>query len=413
MPDVALYCQVHQPYRLRRFRLFDIGAGSDWFDGAGNESILRRVAEKCYLPANRLLLQLIHETDGAFRVALSLSGTVLEQLARWAPEALESFVRLAETGRVEFLGETYHHSLAALADPAEFRTQVRLHQDAVARHLGVVPRVFRNTELIYHDELAPTVRAMGFRAVLVEGAPQVLGWQSPNYVYRAAGTPTLRLLPRNHRLSDDIGFRFSNRAWDGWPLTADKHAAWIAESPGDSVQLFMDYETFGEHQWQDTGIFDFLRHWPRACLDRGLAFRLPSELAAREPAGTLSFPHPTSWADEDRGVTAWLGNAMQQAAHERLYRLREAVRDTGDADLLARWRRLTTSDHLYYMCTKWFNDGDVHKYFSPYATPYDAFVTFMNVCQDLEQAAADAAPSVALTLPYGRPELVAEMACVA
>jgi alpha-amylase len=385
MPDVCLYFQVHQPFRLRRFRVFDIGTGSEPFADDENRRILCRVAEKCYRPANALLTELIRRSDGRFRLALSLSGVLLDQLATWTPETLESFQALVATGGVELLGETYHHSLAGLASPAEFEAQVGLHQAAIRRWFGREPVVFRNTELIYADPLAPVIASLGFGAVLVEGADRVLGWRSPNHVYAAAAAPRLRLLPRNYRLSDDVGFRFSSREWDGWPLTADRWAEWISAGGGDSVHVFCDYETFGEHQWPETGIFDFLAHVPDAFARRNLRLALPGDLARREPVGTLDFPSPTSWADVERDTTAWLGNGLQQAAHARLYRMRDAVLAGGDPVLVERWRRLTTSDHLYYMCTKWFADGDVHKYFSPYETPYDAFVTFMNVLQDLEQ----------------------------
>lgn len=385
MPDVAIYCQVHQPYRLRRLRVFDIGRGHDYFDEAANRSIVQRVAAKCYRPANRLLTDLIRRSDGQFRIALSLSGVLLEQLAAYDPEALASFRELVATGGVELLGETYYHSLSALADPVEFRAQVRLHARILEREFGARPQVFRNTELIYGDALAPLIADMGFRAALVEGADRVLGWRSPNYVYEAATAPGLRLLPRNYRLSDDVAFRFSERSWSEWPLTVDKYADWVAASGGDSVHLFIDYETLGEHQWRETGIFDFVRHLPEGLAQRGIRSVHPSTLASRPPVGTLSFPTPTSWADLERDVSAWLGNGLQSAAQRRLYRLGTAVRACYDRDILERWRRLTTSDHLYYMATKWAADGDVHTYFSPYDTPYDAFIAFMNVMQDLEQ----------------------------
>lgn len=388
MPDVVLYAQVHQPYRLTRFRVFDIGNGGHWFDDEGNRTIVRRVAQKCYLPTNRLLAELIRRSDGRFRIALSLSGVLIEQLEAEAPEALESFQELVATGCVEVLGETYHHSLSALAHEAEFEAQVRLHRQTVARVFGVCPRVFRNTELVYSDSLAPVIERLGFRGVLVEGADQILGWRSPNYVYAAESAPDLRILPRNYRLSDDVGFRFGARGWSEWPLTADKYAGWIAASGGDSAHLFMDYETFGEHQWEETGIFAFLKALPEELERRGIRTLTPSETLDRDPVARLSFPRPTSWADTERDVSAWLGNRLQQAAHERLYRLRPGVLATRDEDLIGRWRRLTTSDHVYYMSTKDWDDGGVHAYFSPFETPYDAFVAYMNVLQDLEQRAA-------------------------
>ncbi len=386
MRDVCIYFQVHQPHRLRRFRLFDIGTGTDYFDRELNRQLLRRVSDKCYLPANRLLAQLIEESEGRLRIALSLSGTLIEQLVESAPDALASFQELVGTGAVELLAETQFHSLAGLTDLEEFDAQVRLHQKTIERYFGQRPTVFRNTELIFSDALAPRIAMLGFRAALVEGADHVLGWRSPNHVYESERVPGLKLLPRNYTLSDDVGFRFSNREWDGWPLTADRYAAWIARSEGDCVNLFLDYETFGEHQWDETGIFDFIRRLPSACGERGLGFVHPSELAERAPVAALSFPTPTSWADVDRGVTAWLGNRLQESMHRRLYRLRDPVARAGDPERLDAWRRLTTSDHMYYMCTKWFADGDVHKYFSPYETPYDAFIAYANVLQDLEQS---------------------------
>jgi alpha-amylase len=392
MPDICFYFQVHQPYRLRRYRVFDIGTGTGYFDDEANRDILRRVADKCYIPTNRLLADAIRSSGGRFRVAMSLSGVVLDQLEAEAPDALASFQDLVATGGVELLGETFHHSLAALRDPEEFRAQVELHRAAIARHFGVRPRVFRNTELIYDDAIAPMVARMGYAAMLVEGAERVLGWRSPNHVYESASTPGLRLLPRNYRITDDVGFRFSNRDWDGWPLTADTWTDWIARSAEPSVHVFMDYETFGEHQWAETGIFEFLEALPGALAARGIACVQPSDLAARAPVGTLSFPVATSWADLERDTSAWLGNRMQLAAFDRLYRLGREVKALGDPVRLERWRRLTTSDHCYYMCTKWFADGDVHRYFNPHESPYDAFVAFMNACTDLERSCAGERP---------------------
>ena len=388
MPDICFHFQVHQPYRLRRYRVFDIGTGTPYFDDAANRTILRRVADKCYLPTNRLLTETIRSSNGRFRIAMSLSGVLLDQLEADAPDALASFQELVATGGVELLGETFYHSLSALRDPEEFRAQVELHRAAIDRHFGCRPTVFRNTELIYDDAIGTMVARLGFSAMLVEGAERVLGWRSPNYVYEAASAPGLRLLPRNYRITDDVGFRFSNREWDGWPLTADRWTDWIARAAESSVHVFMDYETFGEHQWAETGIFDFLRQLPEALARRDVACVQPSELAARPAVDTLSFPTATSWADEERDTSAWLGNRMQRAAFDRLYRLGREVRALGDPARLEAWRRLTTSDHCYYMCTKWFADGDVHKYFSPHETPYDAFVAFMNALTDLERSCA-------------------------
>ena len=391
MPDLCLYCQIHQPYRLRHYRVFDIGTDAGYFDDEANRTILRRVAEKCYLPASRLLREMIERSGGRFRLALSLSGTLMDQLEADAPEVLESFQALVATGGVELLGETFYHSLASLADPAEFHVQVELHRRAIQRHFGRRPEVFRNTELIYADDIAPSVAAMGFKGMLVEGADRVLGPRSPNHVYQATSAPHLRLIPRNYRLSDDVGFRFSNRGWDHWPLTVDKWADWIAHSAEPSVHVFVDFETFGEHQWAETGIFEFLRRLPEALDRRDIACVHPSTIASRQPAGALSFPTATSWADVERDTSAWLGNRMQRAAHQRLYGLADRIGAQGDPWLLEAWRRLSTSDHCCCMCTKWFADGDVHKYFNPHESPYDAFVAFVNVLTDLERR-CDALP---------------------
>ena len=390
MPDICLYFQVHQPYRLRRYRVFDIGSGAGYFDAAANRAILRRVADKCYLPATRQLQEAVARSDGGFRFALSLSGVLLEQLAADAPDALEAFQRLVASGAVELLGETSHHSLAALYEPEEFAAQVALHRRAVLRHFGVRPAVFRNTELLYDDAIASQVARLGFRGMLLEGTDGVLGWRSPNYVYAAASAPGLRLLPRNYRLSDDVGFRFSDRRWEGWPLTADRWVEWVARSAESSVQVYLDFETFGEHHWSDTGIFEFLRHLPDALARRGVACRTPGELAAREASGTLSVPVTTSWADAERDTSAWLGNRLQRAAFERHARLGGPVREASDPDRLESWRRLGTSDHFYYMSTKRLSDGEVHAYFSPYESPYDAYITYMNALTDLERQCAAA-----------------------
>jgi alpha-amylase len=389
MTDVVFYFQVHQPFRLRRYTFFDIGQRQDYFDDAENERILRRVAEKCYLPMNAVLAELIDRHGDAFRCAFSISGTAIEQMQHWAPEVLESFQALARTGCVEFLAETSQHSLACLYDPVEFEAQVRVQAAKIEELFGQRPTTFRNTELVISNDVARMAERLGYRALLGEGADHLLGWRSAQHVYRAEGSERIKLLLRSYRLADDIAFRFSNRGWSEWPLTADRWATWLHAVPerADVIGLFMDYETFGEHQWADTGIFDFMRHLPEAVL-RSPRFRFatPAEAAAaHDPVGRLDIPWPVSWADTERDLTAWLGNPMQHAAAEALYGLGNLARSVGEAhpDLLAAWRRLTTSDHLYYMCSKWFADGDVHKYFSPYDSPHDAFIAFMNVLDDL------------------------------
>jgi alpha-amylase len=392
MTSLVFYFQVHQPHRLRRYSFFDIGGPSGYFDEDENRRILRRVAEKSYLPMNALLLEQIERHEGRFRVSFSISSTALDQVEAWSPETLESFRRLLDTDCVELLGETSHHSLAFLGDPTEFEEQIRLHRARLEALFGVTPRVFRNTELICDQNLARTAERLGFRGILCEGAEHLLGWRSPHRVYRPEGCERLKMLMRSYRFSDDIAFRFSNRAWEEYPLTAPKFARWVHALPPEEtvVGLFMDYETFGEHQWEETGIFDFMAHLPAAIgKDARFRFETPSEVLEREPpVARLPVPRPVSWADQERDLTAWLGNAMQRDAHQALYALARPARAAGRAghsELLETWRRLTTSDHFYYMCVKWFSDGDVHKYFSPYPSPHDAFITFMNVVDDLRR----------------------------
>jgi alpha-amylase len=388
MRSIVFYFQVHQPFRLRRYTFFDVGRSDAYFDDEANSQIVRRVAEKCYRPMNELLLRAIDETGGAFRCAFSVSGTALEQMARWAPEALESFRRLAATGAVEFLAETSHHSLAALFDWEEFDLQVAEQVRRIEELCGKRPTTFRNTELVCSNAIARRAEQLGFRCILAEGADHVLGWRSPHRLYRPEGCERIKLLLRSYRLSDDVAFRFSNRGWDAWPLRAETFADWLRDLPlgDDLVGLFMDYETFGEHQWTETGIFAFMARLPHEVLARGMRFDTPTEVAARfDPLGRLDMPWPVSWADAERDLTAWLGNDMQKAAADVLWDLGRDLRAGGDAELLERWRKLTTSDHLYYMCTKWFADGDVHKYFSPFRSPHDAYIAFLNVLDDLSR----------------------------
>ncbi len=408
MTDVVFYFQVHQPFRLRRYTFFDIGKRDDYFDDAENARIVKRVAEKCYLPMNALMLDLIERHAGAFKIAYSVTGSALDQFEAWTPETLESFQALAKTGCVEFLGETAMHSLTGLADLDVFREQVEAHSRRIEALFGRRPTTFRNTELVIDARIARTVESLGFRAILGEGADHLLGWRSPHRVYKPEGCDALKLLLRSYEFSDDIAFRFSNKTWDEWPLYADRFASWLHELGEEDtfVGLFMDYETFGEHQWKETGIFDFMEHLPAEVLkDARFRFRTPSEVAEANPAvAELDFPHPISWADAERDVTAWLGNPMQRSANDALYSLARSVRKlerAGRADLAKAWARLSTSDHLYYMCTKWFSDGDVHKYFSPYQSPHDAFIAFMNVVDDLSRRIEKALGSPATALETG------------
>jgi len=386
MASVCFYFQVHQPYRLRRYSVFD--TDRHYFDEYKNAEICRKVAHKCYLPANRTFLDAIRRHDGRFRIAYSITGVALDQFQQYAPEVLDTLHELNATGSVEFLDETYHHTLSFLYSREEFRQQVELHRRKIKDLFGQEPRVFRNTELIYNNDLAHFVSHMGYDAILSEGADHVLGYRSPNYVYRPPHAPKLKLLLKNYRLSDDIAFRFSNRAWEQWPLTAEKFAQWVNQINGNGFvcNLFMDYETFGEHQWADTGIFDFVRHMPDEILKlRDNDFLTPSQVIDRHDAvGEIDVPHMISWADTERDLSAWLGNAMQSNALHELYKLEGAVKEKGDPELLSDWRRLGTSDHFYYMSTKYWADGDVHKYFSPYESPYDGYINFMNVLDNVQ-----------------------------
>ena len=377
---ICFYFQVHQPDRLRQYRFFDIGNDSNYYDEFANRTILNRVAQRCYIPMNNLLLDIIGRCGKQFKFAFSISGAVIEQLEKYAPEVLESFKRLADTGCVEFLAETYSHSLSSLVDITEFQRQVKLHAALIHKHFGVKPKAFRNTELIYSDQIGAAVAKMGYTCMLTEGARHILGWKSPNFVYTNAINPKLKLLLRNFTLSDDIAFRFSDRSWNNWPVDVDKYITWLSDSlkEGQVVNLFMDYETFGEHQRVSTGIFEFFKALPEAVLAR-----TPSEVARKyEPVAALDVPFPISWADEERDTTAWLGNELQNEAFNKLYALSDRVLAAEDESITRDWLKLQESDHFYYMCTKFFSDGMVHNYFNPYDTPYEAFINYMNVLSD-------------------------------
>ena len=384
--SICLYFQVHQPNRLRLYRFFDMGKDSHYYDDFTNRTILKRIVQNCYLPMNMLLLDLINKSKGAFKVTFSISGSVLNQFERYAPEVIDSFKKLADTGSVEFLSETYYHSLASLGSKSEFENQVRLHKKAIENYFGVSPTTFRNTELIYSDAIGSMVYDMGFKTMLTEGARHILGWRSPNFIYNGATAPKLKLLLKNSGLSDDIAFRFSDKSWDNYPVTGDKYLSWLKASAenDDIVNLFMDYETFGEHQKSQCGIFDFMRYLPELILNDGtFEFVTPSEAAKKHKAvGELEVPDAISWADEERDLSAWLGNELQNDAFNKLYEQTEKLAILDDAMLWKDFGQLQESDHLYYMCTKFFTDGAIHNYFNPYDTPYEAFINYMNVLSD-------------------------------
>ena len=381
--SICLYFQVHQPTRLRLYRFFDIGKDSHYYDDFANRTILRRVAQKCYLPMNQQMLELINKNKGKFKIAYSISGSALEQFQRFCPEVIASFKALADTGKVEFLAETYYHSLASLASESEFRAQVEKHAAKIEELFGVKPTAFRNTELIYSNGIGEMVYDMGYKTMLTEGARHIMGWQSPNYVYTGETQPKLKLLLRNYTLSDDIAFRFSQNK-----VTAEQYVGWMKENAkeGDIVNLFMDYETFGEHQSAESGIFEFMQALPAAVLKDGtFNFVTPSEATKKyKPVSDIAVEDPISWADEERDLTAWLGNELQNEAFKKVYAMTEKLSIVNDPELWEDFGHLQESDHFYYMCTKFFSDGEVHKYFNPYDTPYEAFINYMNVISDFQ-----------------------------
>ena len=389
---ITLYLHVHQPLRVRDYSVFDTAIDHNYFNepdplsDRNNQKVFNKVAEKSYRPMNALLEKLLADHED-FKLSLSITGTFLEQAEKWAPDVIESFQRLVATGRVEIVAETYYHSLAFFYSRTEFERQVEAHKTIIRRLFNVETSVFRNTELAYNDSLAQWADEYGFKGILAEGWDPILDWRSPNFVYRPQGTKNISLLLKNYKLSDDLAFRFSNKAWSEWPLTADKYTEWANSSLEDAplINLFMDYETFGEHQWQDTGIFDFFEDFVGRWISNpdNTFYTVSDAIKVNQPVGELSMPSTVTWADAERDLTAWLGNSMQQEAMGHLYALEADVLRTEDTQLIDDWRKLQTSDHAYYMCTKWFSDGDVHAYFSPYESPYDAFLYYMNVIRDM------------------------------
>lgn len=389
---VTLYLHVHQPYRVRKYSVFDTALRHDYFDefdpdsGSNNEQIFNKVADKSYRPMNALLLKLLADYP-EFKLSLSITGTFIDQAERWAPDVLDDFRKLVESGRVEILSETYYHSLAYFYSVTEFNRQVDMHREKIRQLFGIETRVFRNTELAYNDSLAKWAEDKGFDGVIAEGWDKILHSRTPNQVYKAAGTKSLKLLLKNYQLSDDLAFRFGDKDWPQWPLTADTYKSWVdaAVSGGSIVNLFMDYETFGEHQWGDTGIFDFFEKFVDKWLSNNdhTFYTVSGAINTFQPVDEISMPETVTWADTERDLTAWMGNSMQQEALRYVYNLEEDIIRTDDQHLISDWRKLQTSDHFYYMCTKWFTDGDVHAYFSPYESPYDAFLYFINAIRDI------------------------------
>lgn len=386
MPSICFYFQVHQPYRLRPYSFFDIGHNHYYFDDEKNRQVLNKVAEKCYLPTNRLMLELIEKHKGNFRISYSISGVAMEQFEAWRPDVLQSFIELANTGCVEFIGETYYHSLSYIFSKEEFRKQVDQHRQMMKKYFNQEPRIFRNTELQYNNELAAFIEGMGYKGIICEGVDRLLGDRSPNHLYKAPNAGIKSLL-KNYRMSDDIAFRFSDRNWSEWPLTADRFASWVHKvaGHGETINLFMDYETFGEHQWAESGIFEFMRYMPSYVLKHpDFGFKTVGETVDAYPVRDVYDAHQfISWADTERDLSAWLGNPLQDESIAKIYGLEEQVYASGDKLFIDTWKKMLTSDHFYYMTTKYWADGDVHKYFSPYDSPYDAYIYFMNAMSDL------------------------------
>jgi alpha-amylase len=381
MKTICFYFQIHQPFRLKRYRFFDIGNDHYYYDDFQNEEIIRQIAERCYVPANQTLLEMIKASGGKFKAAFSISGTALEQMEIYTPEVIDGFRELAKTGNVEFLTETYAHSLSSLGDQEEFKEQVKLHRNKIYNLFGIMPKVFRNTELIYSDEISDIVYQLGYKGMITEGAKHVLGWKSPNYVYTSILHPQLKLLLKNDRFSEDISIRFHNYSWSEFPLTADKYMSWIASTPAEEqiINLFMNYDVLGSFHPAESGIFDFFRALPRFAEEKGLGFLLPSEVfALLKPAGSISVPYPMSWVDEEKDCSSWLGNVLQQEAFGKITQISERVRLIEDRRIRQDWNYLQSSDHFYYMNTK--HPGE--KGFSPYDNPYEAFNNYMNVLSD-------------------------------
>ncbi len=388
--SIVLYMHVHQPFRIKKYTVFNTGVDHEYFEtdfdsDQSNERILKKVVEKSYLPATNTLKTLL-EKYPEFKFCLSLTGTVIEQLEKWSPETLQVFKDLVGSGRVEILAETYHHTLSFFYSRSEFEMQVQMHKDKIQNLFGQEPSVFRNTELAYNNDLAKWAEEAGYKAILAEGWDPILGWRSPNYLYRPAKSEHIKLLLKNYKLSDDIAFRFGDSLWAEYPLTADKFSHWLSEDQNAvNFNLFMDFETFGEHQWHESGIIKFLEHLPKEWLKNDdHTFLTVSEAADKyEPVDQIDIPQTLTWADTERDLSAWLGNGMQTNAINEIYALEPKVLSSNDLALIEDWRKLQTSDHFYYMCTKWFNDGDIHAYFSPYETPYDAYINYMNAYRDI------------------------------
>jgi alpha-amylase len=394
---IVLYLLMHQPYRVSPYNVFDIANKHDYFQGAedgdkrNNEFILRKVADKSYYPTLKMFQEMVKKHP-EFKLSLSVSGTLLEQLEKWRPDIIDMIRNLVQSGNCEIVAENYYHSLSFFYSRAEFEMQVNMHRQRMEDVFGVKPTAFRNTEMSYNNDLAYWADKQGYKAILSEGWETVMAGRSPNFVYRPTYTNHIRLLTKNYKMSDDLAFRFGNKAWEGYPLSVEKYVSWANQAWDQPlINLFMDFETFGEHQWADTGIFDFMKSLPGEWLkEDGHTFMTVTEAATHfDPVDEVDSPQTTTWADNERDLSAWTGNPMQNNAIDALYALQDKIIMSKDLQLIDDWRRMQTSDHFYYMCTKWFTDGDVHAYFSPYESPYEAFITYMNAYHDLQYRIAE------------------------
>jgi alpha-amylase len=412
--SICFYFQVHQPFRLSKINLLNIGSSLDIFEGIGkysNKQVFQKVNDKCYRPTNSLLHRLISKYP-EFKISFSLSGVFLEQAELFDSKLIKSFQKLVATGNVEILSETYYHSLSSLYSQAEFLEQIKQHRRIIWKLFKKKPQIFRNTELIFNNQIGRIISDLGYKAILAEGWDPILNGRSANYPYKLNVSNTeglthtiskkfkitnqkksnFLILTKNYRLSDDVAFRFSDKSWVDYPLNVQKWLEWIKSAEGENVNIFIDYETFGEHQWEDTGIFKFLNKLPHYANKMGIKFKTPSEVIKTiKPIGVLSYPLTTSWADSERDISAWVGNSLQESAIEHLYSFESKFNEYSKFleseffdEVIELWRKLQTSDHFYYMSTKNWEDGNVHKYFSPYNSPYDAYINFMNAISNLE-----------------------------
>ncbi|APJ03986.1 glycoside hydrolase family 57 protein [Silvanigrella aquatica] len=395
MVALCLYFEVHQPFRISHYRIKDISKHKDYFNDISNQSIFEKVARKCYWPAGLLIASLLKRHPNDFKVTFSMSGTFLQQCELYDLKLLELYQDILSLPNAEIICETSHHSLASLFDEEEFYKQIEIQKSTLKKLFNREPKAFRNTELIYSNKIGELVKKAGFDVCLLEGWDPFIpeNW-SPHHIFHHPYIHDLKLLPKSYKLSDDLAFRFSNRSWESWPLTAEKYHTWLEkllDGNHEFVGLFMDYETFGEHQWADTGIFEFLdRFVTNIVYDKRFEFLTVSETANKfSPRAVMNVDRPLSWADTERDISAWLGNRIQEDALERAYKLKNDILLLDDNETTEEWRKLLTSDHFYYMCIKWSSDGDVHKYFSPFDSPYEAYLDYVNILEDLEIKCAE------------------------